>query len=110
MTANPILTDADRRSQLEARAAELTARLAGVEAELDSHTSKDWEEMATENENDEVLEGLGQAGQKELAAIGFAIKRIESGEYGWCQTCGARIAEERLDLLPHTPFCRNCAK
>ena len=109
MTADPILSDADRRAQLEARAAELQQRLEGVEAELDSHSSRDWEEMATEHEDDEVLEGLGFAGQKELVAIGFALKRIEAGEYGWCQKCGARIAEERLDLLPHTPFCRNCA-
>ena len=23
--------------------------------------------------------------------------------------CGAEIGEERLNLLPHTPFCRHCA-
>ena len=109
MTNANVLPDADRRRQLEDRAAELRERLAAVDAELDSHTSADWEEMATEHEDDEVLEGLGQAGQKELIAIDFALKRLEAGEYGWCQKCGARIAEERLDLLPHTPFCRNCA-
>jgi RNA polymerase-binding transcription factor DksA len=77
-----------------------------VDAELDSHDSKDWEDLATEREADEVLEDLGQAAQAEIARIDAALRRIEVGEYGYCVTCGERIAEERLDLVPATPFCK----
>ncbi|MCB2111192.1 MAG: TraR/DksA family transcriptional regulator [Defluviimonas sp.] len=98
-----------RRRELEARKAFLTRRIAGIGDELDSHDAKDWEEMATEREGDEVLEDLGQSAQAEIRMIDAALERVEEGEYGFCVTCGERIAEERLDLVPATPFCRDCA-
>ncbi|NKX44732.1 TraR/DksA family transcriptional regulator [Roseicyclus persicicus] len=105
------MTDlAIRRAQLEDRLAFLDARLHEIDAELDSHQSKDWEELATEREGDEVLERLGQSGQSEIAQIRAALARMDAGEYGVCVTCGADISEERLDLLPYTPFCRSCAR
>ena len=104
------MTDiAKRRTQLEARLADLGARLENIEAELDSHSSRDWEELATERESDEVLEGMGHSGQQEIRAISAALERIESGDYGFCVKCGAEIGDARLDVLPYTPFCRNCA-
>lgn len=104
------MTDiAKRRRQLEARLADLGQRLETIEAELDSHDSRDWEELATERETDEVLEGMGVSGQQEIRAITAALARIDSGDYGYCVTCGAEIGDARLDVVPYTPFCRNCA-
>lgn len=100
---------AARKAELLARQADLNARIAGIGKELDSHQAKDWEEMATERETDEVLEDLGQSAQAELRMIEAALGRMEAGEYGFCVQCGDQIAEERLDLLPATPFCRSCA-
>lgn len=100
---------AERKAELVARQADLNARIAGIGEELDSHEAKDWEEMATEREADEVLEDLGQSAQAELRMIEAALARIDEDEYGYCVQCGDRIAEERLDLLPATPFCRSCA-
>lgn len=105
------MTDlATRRAQLDDRLAFLLDRLRDLDAELDSHQSRDWEELATEREGDEVLERLGQSGQAEIAQIKAALSRMDAGEYGVCVTCGARVADERLDLLPYTPFCRKCAR
>lgn len=98
-----------RKAELEARLALLQARLAGIEAELDSHETKDWEDLATEREGDEVLERLGQGGQSEIRMIEAALARIVAGDYGACAKCGAEIGEARLDSLPYTPFCRECA-
>ncbi len=100
---------AERKAELLARQADLNARIAGIGEELDSHEAKDWEEMATERESDEVLEDLGQSAQAELRMIEAALTRIDEDEYGYCVQCGDRIAEERLNLLPATPFCRKCA-
>ena len=100
---------AQRKTALEDRRATLLARMEGIEAELDSHQSRDWEESATEREGDEVLEDLGQAGLLEIRQIEAALGRIAEGEYGACVKCGNEIGDERLDLLPHTPFCRSCA-
>lgn len=105
------MTDlAIRRAQLEDRLAFLGQRLRALDAELDSHQSKDWSELATEREGDEVLEKLGQSGEAEMARIRAALSRLDAGEYGVCVTCGAAISPERLDLLPYTPFCRACAR
>lgn len=105
------MTDlATRRAQLDERLAFLVGRLRELDAELDSHQSKDWEELATEREGDEVLERLGQSGQTEIARIHAALARMDAGDYGACVTCGDEIAEDRLDLLPYTPFCRKCAR
>ena len=100
---------AKRKAELEARRDFLQRRIAGIGAELDSHEAKDWEEMATEREGDEVLEDLGQSAQAELPMIDAALTRIEEGEYGYCTKCGTRITDDRLDLVPATPFCRDCA-
>ncbi|MFC2968730.1 TraR/DksA family transcriptional regulator [Acidimangrovimonas pyrenivorans] len=98
-----------RKAQMEARLADLKARMETIDSELDSHQSKDWEELATEREEEEVLEGMGHAAKAEIRMIEAALQRIEEGEYGYCVTCGSEIGEERLDVLPYTPFCKNCA-
>jgi len=97
------------RIALETRLQELKTRITQIDEELDSHNSKDWEELATEREEDEVLEGMGLSAQSEIRIIKAAIARIKNDEYGYCVDCGDVIAEERLDVLPFTPFCRICA-
>ena len=100
----------ERKAQLQGRLAELEARLHKIDDELDQPVSERFEDMATEREDDEVLEDLGAAGLQEMRMVNAALDRIAEGVYGECTTCGDRISEERLDLLPHTPFCRNCAR
>ena len=99
----------DRRRQLEARLAELDERLHEIEDALEQPAPRDDEDRATEREDDEVMEDLGVKGEREMLMIKAALKRIEDGEYGDCAKCGEAISEERLDLLPETPFCRRCA-
>ena len=91
-----------RKAQLEARLADLTGRLTKIEAELESHQS-------TEREADEVLEGMGLSGQQEIRMIEAALARVAEGNYGICVNCGNDIGDARLDVLPFTPFCRDCA-
>jgi len=97
------------RAVLEKRMDELEQRLREIGEELDSHMSKDWEELATERESDEVLEREGTLGQEEIAKIKAAFVRMDEGEFGYCVKCGDEISDERLEVVPHTPFCRKCA-
>ena len=96
-------------TRLRDRLNELTNRLEEIEEDLDEPADQDAEERATEREGDEVLESLGQAGLAEIKMIQAALTRIEDGEYGECIACGEQISTERLDVVPHTPLCRNCA-
>lgn len=99
----------DRKARLLERLKELDTRLHDIEAEFDTHKSTDWEDQAIENEPNEVLEDLSEASLREARMISAALARIRSGTYGICTKCGNEISAERLDALPHTPFCRNCA-
>lgn len=99
-----------RKAQLLARLKELDARLHGIEDEFLAHQARDFEEMATEREQDEALNALGEEGLREIRMIRAALARIREGEYGFCTRCGVRIPEARLDILPATPFCPVCAR
>ena len=99
-----------RKAALEQRLAELGVRLEAIDEELATHQNRDWEELATEREGDEVLEATGNAGLTEITQIRAALHRIADGTYGDCVHCGTPIAEARLDVLPWTPLCRSCAQ
>ncbi|XDA97666.1 TraR/DksA C4-type zinc finger protein [Sulfitobacter sp. LCG007] len=101
-------TQAQKRRLLERRD-ELNARLENVEKELDQPATTDWEDRSSERQGDEVLEALGQVEMNELRRIDAALDRIENGSYGSCQKCGNDISEARLELLPDTPLCKDCA-
>lgn len=92
------------------RLAKLEAEIADIDQTLREPDAEDFEDRATENEGDEVLEDLGKAAMAEIAQIKVALKRIEDGTYGECATCGKEIAPARLRAVPHAPQCINCAK
>jgi RNA polymerase-binding transcription factor DksA len=98
-----------RRRQLLERKDELSRRLVKIDAELDQPHSTMFAEAAIEREGDEALEDLGAAGLQEIRMIEAALDRIEAGSYGICVACGEEISEERLNVLPATPKCRDCA-
>ena len=43
--------------------------------------------------------------QKRVSA---ALRRVESGEYGFCLQCGEPIRFARLEAQPFTPLCLDC--
>lgn len=97
------------QSQLEERLTFLERRVAGLEGDLRSTHSQDWEERASEISGDEVLEGLESAALDEIAQIRAALKRIRNGEYGECHACGKNIGAKRLAVLPYAVLCIECA-
>jgi RNA polymerase-binding transcription factor DksA len=98
-----------RKAALIARQGQLIARMTAIESALDAEPSPDWDDLAIEREDDEVLEASGLSAQHELRQIAAALQRVTAGNYGICTRCGADIGEDRLDVLPYTPFCRTCA-
>lgn len=39
-----------------------------------------------------------------------ALKRLNEGSYGVCESCGTAIPVARLDVLPYTTVCVECAQ
>ncbi|NQU60166.1 MAG: TraR/DksA family transcriptional regulator [Rhodospirillales bacterium] len=96
------------RKRLEDRKAALFASAKEIDAELRVTPDPDFAEQAVEMEDDEVLEGLGQAAMAEIDQISAALKRIETGTYGACTACGNPIGEARLEAVPHATQCMDC--
>lgn len=46
----------------------------------------------------------------EIKRIDAALRRISDGEFGWCDTCGEKIAAERLRIDPTLELCVACAR
>ncbi len=97
------------KAVLTQRQRELYMRLHKIEQDFEQPRNLDDDDRAIERNNDEVLEELGETGQKELQAIDAALDRVAAGTFGTCVRCGEPIAAERLDVVPHTPFCQACA-
>ncbi|WP_375229012.1 TraR/DksA family transcriptional regulator [Roseobacter sp. S98] len=98
-----------QKSILLSRRRELVGHLVEVEHALDETPTRDFEDFATERQGDEVLEALGHAELEEVARIDAALGRVAVGTYGTCLRCGEMISDARLDVLPETALCRNCA-
>ena len=99
----------EAKRALEDRLAELGVRVSRIESDLRNPGSRDWTDRASEKENEEVLERLNASERDEIAQIRAALVRIREGTYGECAQCGDPIAPKRLEVLPYTNTCIECA-
>ena len=97
------------KQSLEARLTKLTTRVSKIESDLRKPGSQDWQDRATEKQNEEVLEQLGVTERAEIDDIRAALVRIREGTYTHCMRCGAAITPRRLEALPYTNSCISCA-
>jgi DnaK suppressor protein len=47
--------------------------------------------------------------EETLAEVERALEKLDEGTYGSCEACGKPIAEARLEAMPSTKFCIDCA-
>ncbi len=48
--------------------------------------------------------------QQRTEELEDALERLEAGTYGICESCGRPIDIERLEALPQTRLCIDCAR
>lgn len=46
----------------------------------------------------------------QLRRVEAALRRIETGDYGYCEACGEPIAPRRLEVDPAAHLCVSCAQ
>lgn len=80
---------------------ESSGELTSLDQHLADHASDTFER--------EKDRSIGASLTDKLEEIDAALERIESGNYGVCQVCGRDIADERLEAVPATRFCRDHA-
>ncbi|WP_404296591.1 TraR/DksA family transcriptional regulator [Halomonas sp.] len=103
----------NRKGVLEALREDLIGRIEQYRAHKEQRSGpldKDMEEQAIELQNDEVVDALESESEEELRQVMHALARIDAGEGDVCEACDESIAPERLDAVPFTTLCRQCAE
>jgi len=96
------------KDHLEKEKAVRQEKVRQIDGSLREPHSADWEDHATEVEEEEVLEDMGNRLLKEIDEIDWALSRIELGTYGQCTHCGENIGEKRLLVMPAAAHCIKC--
>ena len=100
----------DARTALEAERARLLDELGepieapgqmtyGSQAAAASHVFEQQRDLA-----------LRDRSRAELTKVEAALRKVDDGTYGTCESCGKAIAPERLEAIPWTPLCIDCAR
>jgi RNA polymerase-binding transcription factor DksA len=101
----------NNKEQLLALKQELSERVTKIHNDLHSRkTSGKFSEQVTEGQNNDVLLNLQNEAEQELALIENALKKVANNVYGKCEKCHEDICTERLDAIPFTPLCKECAQ
>ena len=67
-------------------------------------------DVGTENYDQEFDLGLIENQQVTLDQIHEALGRVDAGTFGLCIECKQPIAKPRLQAIPYTPHCIECAR
>lgn len=78
----------------------------------ESTTSRVFASHLAERANDEYEKEsetiLADAQGRQVHEIEEALRRIEEGIFGICESCGADIEKRRLEVIPSARFCFRC--
>lgn len=106
-TSQPARTtaDAERHARLESERDQARARVAELEVEYDELLGN---RDVIQEDRDTTRRILEEA-RGALAAAERSLAQEAAGDYGRCSSCGEPIGDERLEALPDTTTCRDCA-
>src|SRR5213082_58877 len=67
-------------------------------------------DLGTDNFEQEFTLSLLQNEEQLLDEIGAALERIKQGKFGKCEDCEDDIPKARLQAVPYTRYCVECAR
>lgn len=67
-------------------------------------------DMGTDTFEQEMSTSLLTNARQLQTEVAAALDRVEQGSFGKCQQCGCDIAEARLQAVPYTRYCVDCAQ
>jgi DnaK suppressor protein len=107
----------DARARLEAERRETVVRLTRlradfggiVEASRDSNADDEHDpEGATIAFERSQVDALAQQAERHLLEVDAALERLRLGSYGFCERCGRRVPDDRLEVRPVARTCVGC--
>jgi RNA polymerase-binding transcription factor len=101
-------------AELRARHAELTARLAALstppERGADVSFGKRIGDGTTEAVSRLTDVGVGRSLEQSEERVRRALAKLDERTYGTCDACGGPIAPRRLQAVPESVLCIECAR
>jgi RNA polymerase-binding transcription factor DksA len=67
-------------------------------------------DLGTDNFEQEFTLSLVEKEEQVLAEIAAALERIHHGVFGRCEECHGAVPKLRLNHLPYTRYCVECAR
>lgn len=92
---------------VRARLTEDVSRLSGVHYARSSYSNHP-ADSATDVSEDATNSALLQIQARQLTMVEDALRRLEVGTYGVCESCGRAIDPARLAVLPQARMCVEC--
>jgi RNA polymerase-binding protein DksA len=107
--------DTNKKRAIEAKLKEqrqelVKKRLANEESWQNLHRNEiEFEESATNEYLAASLDQLDKQDKRRIEEIDIALGKLQSELYGICEICGEEISGKRLEALPWTTKCIDCA-
>lgn len=109
MTASTQINEVLFQEKLEKEKLSLHRRITQYETEIkESQKNTSVDDIASDYEARAKSKGLQQIDTTRLKQVMAALKRIDLGEYGECQTCFDDINPKRLESNPAAVNCIEC--
>jgi DnaK suppressor protein len=119
MTTRPAPTDdqlRERREEMVAERAQLVEQVQELDAEADVNN---WREGGFDDDpadagsasfERETAQSLSNHARRLLTMIDDALRSMDAGTYGRCESCRDFIEAERLEVLPYATMCMACKR
>jgi len=109
------MADSDLHANVRAQ---LTEERAHLQEQLDELATDSDERLAYDDNFADSAQVAAEMGEnralatslrEQLSEVDRALERLDAGTYGICATCGNPIDPNRLEAMPGTTHCIDCA-
>jgi RNA polymerase-binding protein DksA len=99
--------DENTRAALEEERDQLRSQLTdlGVDSDYDENFADSGQVAAEQGESRALIGQL----EETLLEVEKALAKLDDGTYGVCESCAKPIGADRLEAMPATRFCIDCA-
>jgi len=102
----------EERDRLQAELKRIEDRAAGRDRLHSEQAGQDFDEpggdAATETVERAQSMAVGASLREQLEEVTAALRKVEEGTYGVCDSCGKPITKKRLAVLPWATLCKEC--
>ena len=107
------MDDAAIRRELEQRRRETSERIAELAKTPELGAAQGFGKRIGDGTTEAISRltdiGVGRSLEQTLARTERALVKLDEGSYGVCDACGAAIPPRRLEVMPDSVLCVECA-